>query len=507
MGSSVQRAPRIVAVLLAFLVLSVDEARAAFGLDDVAARAKKLAASTYNEPKGQVPDWLLKLSYDQWRDIRFRPDESLWRAKKLPFQVQFFHPGLYYDRTVRMNVVEPSGVKPFKFSPNQFDYGKNDFASRVPQDLGYAGFRVHAPIKTKEYFDEVIVFLGATYFRALGRDEVFGLSARGLAIDTAESRGEEFPWFKEFWLVQPAAGAQQLTLYALLDSPSLTGAYRFDVNPGDQTMVKVQGRLFLRREVQKLGVAPLTSMFFHGENTRQHFDDFRPEVHDTDGLLVHFASGEWLWRPTDNPRSLNVSGLQTESPKGFGLLQRDREFDHYQDLETQQHHRPSVWIAPDGPWGAGRVEVVEIPTNADINDNVVAYWVPKQTVRVGEPFPFAYTMSWYGEDSSRPPGGRVYATRRDAGTVEGAQRFIIDFAGGKLKSIPAERVLRGVVTVVGGTDAAELLDQHVVKNPEIGGWRLSFHIRPKTRQAIELRAFLEEGGEVLTETWSYQILP
>src|SRR5687768_7267096 len=222
MGSSVQRAPRIVAVLLAFLVLSVDEARAAFGLDDVAARAKKLAASNYNEPKGQVPDWLLKLSYDQWRDIRFRPDESLWRAKKLPFQVQFFHPGLYYDRTVRVNVVEPSGVKPFKFSPNQFDYGKNDFASRVPQDLGYAGFRVHAPIKTKEYFDEVIVFLGATYFRALGRNEVFGLSARGLAIDTAESRGEEFPWFKEFWLVQPAAGAQELTLYALLDSPSLT---------------------------------------------------------------------------------------------------------------------------------------------------------------------------------------------------------------------------------------------------------------------------------------------
>ena len=507
MGSSVQRAPRIVAVLLAFLVLSVDEARAAFGLDDVAARAKKLAASTYNEPKGQVPDWLLKLSYDQWRDIRFRPDESLWRAKKLPFQVQFFHPGLYYDRTVRMNVVEPSGVKPFKFSPNQFDYGKNDFASRVPQDLGYAGFRVHAPIKTKEYFDEVIVFLGATYFRALGRNEVFGLSARGLAIDTAESRGEEFPWFKEFWLVQPAPGAQELTLYALLDSPSLTGAYRFDVNPGDQTMVKVQGRLFLRREVQKLGIAPLTSMFFHGENTRQHFDDFRPEVHDSDGLLVHFASGEWLWRPTDNPRSLNVSGMQTESPKGFGLLQRDREFDHYQDLETQQHHRPSVWIAPDGPWGAGRVEMVEIPTNADINDNVVTYWVPKQAVRVGEPFEFAYTMSWYGEDPSRPPGGRVYATRRDAGTVEGAQRFIIDFAGGKLKNIPAERVLRGVVTVVGGADAAELLDQHVVKNPEIGGWRLSFHIRPKTRQAIELRAFLEEGGEVLTETWSYQILP
>jgi glucans biosynthesis protein len=507
MGSSVQRAPWLVGLLLASLVLFVDEARAAFGLDDVAERAKKLAASTYNEPKGQVPDWLLKVTYDQWRDIRFRPEEALWRAKKLPFQVQFFHPGLYYDRTVRMNVVDASGVKAIRFSPSQFDYGKNDFASRVPQDLGYAGFRVHAPIKTKDYYDEVIVFLGATYFRAVGRDEVFGLSARGLAVDTAEARGEEFPWFKEYWLVQPAPGAQELTIYALLDSPSLTGAYRFAVNPGDQTAVKVEGRLFLRRAVQKLGLAPLTSMFFHGENTRQHFDDFRPEVHDNDGLLVNFASGEWLWRPVDNPRSLNVSGLQTENPKGFGLIQRDRNFDHYQDLETQSQRRPSVWIAPDGNWGAGRVEVVEIPTSADINDNIVAYWVPKQLAQVGQPFGFAYTMHWYGEDASRPPGGRVYSTRRDAGTVQGAQRVVIDFSGGKLKDIPAERVLRGVVTVVGGADVAELLDQHVVKNPEIGGWRLSFHIRPKTREAIELRAFLEESGEVLTETWSYQILP
>jgi glucans biosynthesis protein len=202
-----------------------------------------------------------------------------------------------------------------------------------------------------------------------------------------------------------------------------------------------------------------------------------------------------------------VSGLQTENPKGFGLIQRDRDFDHYQDLETQAQRRPSVWIAPDGNWDAGRVEVVEIPTSADINDNIVAYWVPKQVAQVGQPFGFGYVMHWYGEDASRPPGGRVYATRRDAGTVQGAQRIVIDFSGGKLQSIPAERVLRGVVTVVGGGDAAELLDQHVIKNPEIGGWRLSFHIRPKTRDAIELRAFLEEGGEVLTETWSYQILP
>jgi glucans biosynthesis protein len=507
LGFSVPRAACLVGAFLCCLVPRGAEARAAFGLEEVAERARKLAGAPYREPKGQVPDWLLNISYDQWRDIRFRPEQALWRAKKLPFQVQFFHPGLYYDRTVRVNLVEGGKVQPVRFSPNQFDYGKNDFASRVPQDLGYAGFRVHAPIKTKDYYDEVIVFLGATYFRAVGRDEGFGLSARGLAIDTAESRGEEFPWFREFWLVQPAAGAQELTVFALLDSPSLTGAYRFAVDPGDATLVKVQGRLFLRRPVTKLGLAPLTSMFFHGENTRQHFDDFRPEVHDSDGLLVHFASGEWLWRPLDNPRSLNVSNLQTASPKGFGLIQRDRDFEHYQDLETHQERRPSVWVTPGEEWSAGAVELVEIPTNADVNDNVVIYWVPKQQAQPGEPVSFSYVMSWYGEDEKLPPGGRVHATRRDAGHVEGAQRFIVDFAGGKLGSIPAERVLRGVVSVAGGAEVAELLDQHVVKNPAIGGWRLSFHVRPKTRNAVELRAFLEEGGEVLTETWSYPILP
>src|SRR5262249_47540238 len=256
---------------------------------------------TFEAPKARVPEWLGKITYDQWRDIRFRADQTLWRDKGLPFQVQFFHPGLYYDRTVKVNVIDGGSGKLQDFSPSQFDYGRNDFASKVPQDLGYAGFRVHAPIKKPDYFDEVIVFLGASYFRAVGKQQVFGMSARGIAIDTALPSGEEFPYFKEFWLVTPEAGAKELTIYAMLDSPSLTGAYRFVVRPGDQTAVAVDARIFLRREGKKLGIAPLTSMFFHGENSSPWREDFRPEVHDSDGLLVNFASGEWLWRPLDNP--------------------------------------------------------------------------------------------------------------------------------------------------------------------------------------------------------------
>ena len=506
----INRRSAIVAWLVAAMVFAVSSlprpALAKFDLDDVAAKAQKLAQEPFRDTTGQVPDWLLKISYDQWRDIRFRPDQALWRDSKSPFQVQFFHPGLYYDRTVAIDVVNGSGVHPVPFSPSQFDYGRNDFASKVPQDLGYAGFRLHYPIKSRNYYDEVIVFLGATYFRAVGKNEVFGASARGLAIDTALSSGEEFPFFKEFWLVRPAPQAKEMSVYALLDSASLTGAYRFVVRPGDQTVVTVESRLFRRKDVKKLGIAPLTSMFFFGENSTQAFDNFRPEVHDSDGLLLNFDTGEWLWRPLQNARTLQVNDFQMKNPQGFGLIQRDRDFADYQDLETHAEKRPSIWINPRGDWGDGRVELVEIPTHSDTNDNVVAFWVPDSLPKLGEPVSFAYTMSWYDDDPARPPGGRVVATRRESGKAEGTYRFVVDFESKKLSTLPAETVLRGVVTVVGGRDAGEVLDQQVVKNPVTGGWRLTFQVRPK-KTPVELRAFLDQGGSALTETWSYDIQP
>ncbi|MGH7790623.1 MAG: glucan biosynthesis protein [Candidatus Binatia bacterium] len=483
------------------------EAAKPFDFDAVTSQAQALAKASFQDPKGQMPEWLTEITYDQWRNIRFRADNALWRDKKLPFQVQFFHPGLYYDRPVVMNVIDDKGMRPLQFTPNNFDYGSNDFASRVPQDLGYAGFRVHAPIKKKNYFDEVIVFLGATYFRAVGKNEVFGLSGRGLALDTALSSGEEFPYFKEFWLVTPKPGAKQMVLYALLDSPSITGAYRFTIEPGDQTALGVEARLFPRQPIKKLGIAPLTSMFYHAENALRPVEDFRPEVHDSDGLLLNFANGEWFWRPLDNPKSLRVSSFRTAHPRGFGLIQRDREFDHYQDLETRMETRPSAWVAPHGDWGEGRIELVEIPTKSDTNDNVVAMWVPNTQPEPGAMGVYAYTVYWYGDNAAHSPGGRVVATRRDRGTAEGTYRFVVDFAGKKLDSLPADTVLRGVVTIASGDESAALLDQQVVKNPVTGGWRLTFQIKPLRSDPVELRAFLDQGGHSLTETWSDVILP
>ena len=501
------RALLVSLLALAAPLLLLPTSAGAFAWDDVVARARELSQQAFYPPStSAVPDWLGKISYDEWRTMRYRPEQAIWREQGLPFQAQFFHPGLFYNRTVAVNLIEDGKVKPAQFSPGQFDYGPNEFASRVPQDLGYAGFRLHAPIKSPGYLDEVIVFLGASYFRAVGRDQVFGLSARALAIDTAAPWGEEFPFFREFWIERPAPDARDVTVYALLDSPGITGAYGFVVRPGVETLVDVYAILFPRREIKKLGLAPLTSMFFHGENTRRHFDDFRPEAHDSDGLALHLASGDWLWRPLDNPETLAVSSYDADDPLGYGLLQRDRSFSSYQDLETRAERRPSAWVEPVGAWGKGRVELVEIPTKSDTNDNVVAYWVPAREVKPGSPVEVAYRMYWYGDSLDRPPLGRVVSTRRDKGDKEGVQRFVVDFAAGGLEEIPASEIVHGALGMR-PEDGVELLGQQVMKNPITGGWRLSFQVRPKGRDVVDMRARLELGGKPLTEIWAMPLIP
>jgi glucans biosynthesis protein len=448
------------------------------------------------------------MTYDQWRDIRFRPEQSLWRAEKLPFQVQLFHPGLYFDRSVMVNVVEDGRVAPLPFDAKFFHYGKNDFAARIPADIGWAGIRIHTQLKSPEYFDELIVFLGASYFRAVGRDDVWGLSARGLAVDTVEPSGEEFPHFIEFWLERPKLGAKSMTLWALLDGKTASGAYQFVVTPGVETTVDVEARLLLRRVPKVLGLAALTSMFFFGENRTRWFDDFRPEVHDSDGLLVHFESGEWLWRPLDNPTRIDVASFATRNPRGFGLVQRDRTFDHHQDLETHAELRPSAWVEPRGDWGAGQVRLVQIPTDTELMDNMVAFWVPEALPKPGEPLAYAYRLSWYADDAARPPGGRAVATRRDRGAVETPRdgyRYVVDFAGAGLAALDAEHAPRAVVT---GSAGAKVYDQHLTPNAAAGGWRLTFQVKPKDpKQPVELRAYLERDGKALTETWSSAWLP
>ena len=484
-----------------------------FSFQNVLREAEELSKKPYKSPKGEVPDVLLADNYDLWRNIRFKPERSFWRKEGLPFTLQFFHPGLYYDRTVALHTISPKGeVKPIPFSKELFTYPK-EIEALVPDNLGFAGFRIHHPINRPDYHDEVAVFVGASYFRAVGQNMNYGLSARGVAVDTVLPSGEEFPDFRKYWIHEPQSDAKDIRFYALLDGPSVTGAYRFVIRPGKETVMDVELTLFLRKPVTKLGIAPITSMFHHGENSyAKIMDDFRPEVHDSDGLMIATATGEWIWRPLVNPKTLFVNSFQADHLKGFGLCQRDMDFDHYQDLESHYENRPSLWIHPLGSWGKGHVELIQIPTDKEVYDNIVAFFVPAILPRKGEPFSFAYQMLWHSPSSSpRPPAGRVAATRMARAKMEAARLFVIDFIGTQLEALPENKPLESIISVGPG---AKVLEQQVFKNRVTGGWRLVFQVvmdesisphkdPSKGKDPVELRAFLKLGDDVLTETWSY----
>ena len=483
-----------------------------FGFDDVAQRAEALSRQPYRAPAFVLPAELKALDYDGYRDIRFRPDRSLWRDQKLPFEVQFFHLGKYQTQPVTIHEVSPQGVRRVDFDARDFDYGKNRLSPQRWGTLGLAGFRVHHAFDAGSgYKDELVVFLGASYLRAVGSGQHYGLSARGLAIDTVGApagAGEEFPRFTEFWLERPAAGATSVVIHALLESPRATGAYTFTVRPGETTAMEVRARLFVRPGVATLGLAPLTSMFQHGEN-QPRASDFRPEVHDSDGLSVLAGNGEWLWRPLINPPRPMAASFALEAVRGFGLMQRDRAYRSYEDTEARYEQRPSAWVEPLGEWGPGRVELLQLPTPDETHDNIVAYWVPAKPPVPGRPMDFAYRLSWQGERQARPPSGWTVQSRRGKGFREPAPpptelQFVIDFDGPSLRAVPADAAVEAVASVGAG---ARLVESHAYRNPVDGTWRMTLRVdRPSPGQPLELRAFLRRGADALTETWTH-LLP
>jgi glucans biosynthesis protein len=497
-------------LLSAFGALASPLPALAFGFDDVDARARAEALEPYRAPPALAAPDLKQLTYDGYRDIRFRPDEALWRRDGLPFEVMFFHVGAPYNlHAVQINEVVDGKARVIPFDPKNYDYGKNKLSPATWGNVGHAGFRVHYPLNTTAYKDELVVFLGASYFRALGAGQHYGLSARGLAIDTVGGKGEEFPRFKEFWLVKPAPSADSLTIYALLDSPRATGAYEFVFRPGQQTITDVRSRVYLREPVATLAIAPLTSMFLHGEN-EPALDDFRPEVHDSDGLMVVTGEGEWLWRPLSNPARLLTTSFSMRQPKGFGLMQRDRTFASYEDIEARYDRRPSAWVEPQGDWGAGRVELMQFPTPNETHDNVVAYWVPAKLPARGEPLALAYRLHWQGQQQQRPPNGWTVQSRRGHGYRErqidpNELQYVVDFAGPSLDGLPSDAAVDAVVTT--GPNAT-LLERNAYRNEASGGWRMTLRLkRLQPTQPVELRAFLQHGNNALTETWTTLIQP
>nr|WP_275094463.1 glucan biosynthesis protein G [Pseudomonas proteolytica] len=471
----------------------------AFSLDDVSAKAKELAGQKYEAPRSNLPNEFREMKFADYQKIRFRNEKAEWADQKTPFKLSFYHQGMHFDTPVKINEITATDVQEIKYDPTRFDFGDVTFDPKATDQLGYAGFRVLYPINKDDKQDEIMTMLGASYFRVVGKDQIYGLSARGMAIDTALPSGEEFPRFTEFWIERPKPGDKHLVIFALLDSPRATGAYRLILRPGTDTIVDVKSQMFLRDKVSKLGVAPLTSMFLFGANQPSKVLNYRRELHDSSGLSIHAGNGEWIWRPLNNPKHLSVSNFSVENPRGFGLLQRGRNFSQYEDLDDNYDKRPSAWIEPEGHWGKGSVDLVEIPTADETNDNIVAFWSPAELPKPGEPLDIAYRLHWTLNDAPfhSPDSAWVKQTLRSTGDVkqsnlirqpDGSVAYLVDFEGPSLKALKPDAAVRSQVSV---GENGEVVENSVRYNPHTKGWRLTLRLKIKDAgKPTEMRAAL-----------------
>jgi periplasmic glucans biosynthesis protein len=475
-------------------------------------QARFLAGNAFQTSKDVLPASMVTLSYDQYQSLRFRSDHSLWGDAGLPFRVQFFHVGRGFAQAVHLYEVSNGQSREILYDPAMFEFDKAGIDPAVMRDhAGFAGFRVQF---VTDWRDDVTAFLGAAYFRAVGGDtRQYGLSARALAVDTAYPRPEEFPRFTSFWFERPAKGSGTLTMYALMDSPSVTGALRFLITPGGTLLMDIDSAFYPRKAIDRLGVAPLTSMFFYGENERRAANDWRPEIHDSDGLSIWTGAGEWIWRPLTNPAQNHLNSYFDENPRGFGLLQRDRNWDHYQDDGVYYDRRPSLWVEPkSGGWGKGAVQLFEIPTNDETSDNIVAFWNPAEKTKAGQELLFSYRLHWGTRMPYSPLLGQTVATRTGVGGTIGQKRqyyswhFAVDFAGGELGALPKDISVEAVISTSHNSTTEHLTTHYV---DEIKGYRVLFDLRPAddSNDAIDLRLYLRIDGRPLTESWNYTWTP
>ncbi len=463
-------------------------------------QAQNLARAPYKEPQLQLPAELADLDSQRYSRIQYRPDANLWKDNPGIFQLQFLHTGYQYRVPVEMHTIEGGTARPFKYSPSLFDFAAPVRMPPPDSRAGFSGFCALAPIDNAQNPSEFLNFRGASYFRAIAAAQTFGVLARGVCINTAQPAGEEFPVFRAFWLQKPAQGERHLVIYALLDGKSLTGVYKFRVEPGRSTVMDIECTLFPRRPLTHVGIAPLTSMYFYGSADATRFDDYRPNVHNSDGLLLCTGGGEWLWRPLSNPERLQYTVFSDRAPKGFGLLQRERNFRAYEDIDARFGNRPSLWVEPLSDWGEGAVDLIELPSRSEIYDNIVVFWRPKTPLTENTSHHFRYRLHWCWEPPVRSTKYYALQTRVGALSKPEYRQFMIDFVSGS--SCNGCNVPPFTADVSAGE--GEIRDVKVRGNKATGGLRVSFEFRPGRAEQTDIRCELKQNGEPVSEIWIYR---
>lgn len=465
-----------------------------FSPDILRGLAQALAKAPYRAPAAGGDKGLAGLTYDEYFRIRFRGEHALWAGRNPPFRAEFFPPAYLYPRTFPIYEVEGGVARPVAFDPAMFEV-PGDHAAAASAIGGFSGLRLLWPLNRADKLDEIAVFQGASYFRSLGRDQFYGLSSRGLAIGAGEPN-EEFPSFERFWLERPVEGSEAVTVHALMDSPSCTGAYSFVIRPGQSVVFDVAATIFPRVRMTRMGVAAQSSMFLFNVADGQRGDDFRTGVHDSDGLAILTGQGEQVWRPLQNPSAHRLSYFQDENPRGFGLVQRARRLEDYGDLEARYDLRPSLWVEPQGAWGKGAVVLAELATTRESDDNIAAFWRPDQAWEAGSRVDLAYRLHWGGERVGEPTA-RVVRTRTGADAQPGVRVFTIDMSG------PALAEGLDGVTLDIEAKGGETAWSNIAPYPRAAMARAAFGLKPTAKEA-ELSLRLVRNGRPISETWRYR---
>lgn len=498
--------------------LALGEAKA-FSWDGLVEEARLLAKQAYRPAAQPDAGVLEQIDWEAHGKIRFKPEDALFSKGPGQYPVAFFHPGRFFKLPVRMYRLDQlSGKAGFLaheilYDKNHFDMPADSPAQRLGSKTGYAGFRIQeSRTGDQTHLDwrqnDWAAFLGASYFRAIGDEYQYGLSARGIAIDTAvKNVAEEFPAFTRFYFEPSTQDSDAITIYALLDGPSIAGAYRFVLTRSKGVLMDVDANLFLRRDVERFGIAPITSMYWFSQKDKPFQEDWRPEVHDSDGLALWTGSNEHVWRPLINPSGINVSYFVDKNPKGFGLMQRERHFDEYLD-GVHYERRPGLWVEPVGDWGEGSVQLVELHTKEEIYDNVVAMWVPNQKARAGNSYRLSYRLHWQAEEPFKTSLARCVATRIGRGgepgkRPPGVHKFEVEFKGGELAGLAPGISPQAVLSCTGGKISNATTE--AVPDGDAGHWRAFFDLEAK--ETVDIRLFLKSGEKTLTETWLYQFQP
>jgi glucans biosynthesis protein len=475
-------------------------AKEAFSEQWLLQAAENLSKRGFEQPKLNLPSELANLDQHSYQSIRFKQDATVWKNDPINFNLQFFHTGFQYKVPVEINLIEGDGVRTVPYSTALFDFDAPLTPPPPDSQSGFSGVRVLAPLNQPNAKSAFLIFQGASYFRAISAGQALGTWARGIGINTAQASGEEFPFYRAIWIKKPAPEERFLTIYALLDGQSVTGAYKFRAEPGRQTVMDVEFTLFPRKPLTHVGISPLASMFFFGAADPTRLDDYRPNVHSSNGLQIWNGAGEWIWRPLINPERLQYSVFIDKAPKGFGLLQRARAFSDFEDIDARFGDRPSVWVEPLGDWGDGAVDLIEVPSKSEIYDNIITFWRPKSPLADKASHQFRYRLYWGWEPPVRSTKAYAAQTRTGSRGSPDVRFFAIDFvSAGSCNGCNVPPFTANVRAGEG-----EIMNANVRDNPATGGQRVTFEFRPGGVQQTDLRCELHQNGQAISETWVYR---